>query len=131
MKVGALDVFGKRVLRIEADALTRIFEAFSQTREGAAAGGTGLGLAISRHLIQTMGDELKVESTPRQGSRFYFALPLVRPSDDWIAADEPEDTTEPSLDARLAPGQGIAHGVAVLGQRGDRRDGDEGGVGWL
>jgi len=97
---------------IEAEALTRIFEAFSQTREGAAAGGTGLGLAISRHLIQTMGDELKVVSAPGQGSRFYFALPLVKPTDDWISADEPETAMEPSLDSRLAPGEDLTAVVA-------------------
>ena len=62
---------------IEPEALGRIFDAFTQTRAGAAAGGTGLGLAISRHLIRTMGDELRVESTPGAGSRFSFALALV------------------------------------------------------
>ncbi len=65
---------------IEPDAITRIFEAFNQTRDGAAAGGTGLGLTISRHLVQTMGDELRVESTPGRGSRFHFALPLSAPT---------------------------------------------------
>jgi PAS domain S-box-containing protein len=92
---------------IAPEALTKIFEAFNQTREGAAAGGTGLGLAISRHLIETMGDELKVESTRGQGSRFYFVLPLVKPADDRIADDEPEASMEPALDARLAPGQDL------------------------
>jgi two-component system sensor histidine kinase/response regulator len=97
---------------IAPDAVVRIFEAFHQTREGAAAGGTGLGLAISRHLIQTMGDELRVESTPGQGSRFYFALPLVRPTDDLGAMDDDVDSQEPSLDARLAPGQDLMALVA-------------------
>ena len=73
---------------IEPEAISRIFDAFNQTREGAAAGGTGLGLTISRHLIQTMGDELRVESTPGRGSRFYFALPLVVADDDRGVADD-------------------------------------------
>jgi two-component system sensor histidine kinase/response regulator len=97
---------------IAPEALTKIFEAFSQTREGAAAGGTGLGLAISRQLIQTMGAELEVESTPGQGSRFYFVLPLVRPADDRTAEDEPDSNLEPSLDARLVPGQDLTALVA-------------------
>jgi len=97
---------------IAPEALVRIFEAFNQTREGAAAGGTGLGLAISRHLIQTMGDELKVESTPGQGSRFYFALPLVRATDGPGAIDDDVESEEPSLDARLAPGQDLMALVA-------------------
>jgi PAS domain S-box-containing protein len=91
---------------IEADALGRIFEAFNQTAEGAAAGGTGLGLAISQHLIRTMGDELRVESTLGRGSRFYFALPLVRARAEH-ARDEEGDAGEPSLDARLAPGEDL------------------------
>ncbi len=66
---------------IEPEGLEKIFEAFTQTREGAAAGGTGLGLAISQHLITTMGDELRVESQIGHGSRFYFALPLVPAGD--------------------------------------------------
>jgi len=88
---------------IEPEALDRIFEAFTQTRAGAAAGGTGLGLTISRHLIQTMGDDLRVHSVPGQGSRFYFALPLV-PAGDGAPAHDPET---PSLDARLEPGEDL------------------------
>jgi two-component system sensor histidine kinase RpfC len=36
----------------------------------------GLGLSISRTLVQAMGSELKVESTPEQGSRFFFEVEL-------------------------------------------------------
>ena len=93
---------------IEPEGLERIFEAFTQTREGAAAGGTGLGLTISQHLIATMGDELKVESTLGHGSRFYFALPLVpapMPARrTWPTVDAGD---EPPLDARLAPGEDL------------------------
>jgi PAS domain S-box-containing protein len=91
---------------IEPEALGRIFEAFTQTREGAAAGGTGLGLTISRHLIQTMGDDLRVQSVPGEGSRFYFALPLV-PAGDGAALGATADEPEPPLDARLAPGEDL------------------------
>ena len=38
--------------------------------------GAGLGLAISHKLVQQMGGELKVESTPVQGSCFFFTLHL-------------------------------------------------------
>jgi CheY-like chemotaxis protein len=83
------------------EELTKIFEAFTQTSAGAAAGGTGLGLTISQHLLDMMGAELHVDSTVGQGSRFFFTLPLV------AAGDEANDRADgrPSLHARLAPGQ--------------------------
>jgi CheY-like chemotaxis protein len=89
---------------IEPEALSEIFEAFTQTKAGAAAGGTGLGLAISRRLLDRMGAELQVESAPGAGSRFSFALPLV-PAGEAPARDG--EAGEPSLDARLAPGQQV------------------------
>src|SRR2546426_3722779 len=36
----------------------------------------GLGLAICRKLVRAMGAELQVETAPRQGTRFFFALEL-------------------------------------------------------
>ncbi len=92
---------------IEADAQRHIFEAFTQTKAGSAAGGTGLGLTISQHLVRAMGDRLQVVSVPGRGSRFSFALPLlpaaVPAGDD--AADLALD--RPALDARLADGQSL------------------------
>jgi PAS domain S-box-containing protein len=89
---------------IEPEALTAIFEAFTQTKAGAAAGGTGLGLTISQHLLRRMGAELNVVSVLGEGSRFFFALPL-RPAGDDAALGTPLPLGQPTLDARLAPGQ--------------------------
>jgi PAS domain S-box-containing protein len=90
---------------IEPEAIADIFDAFTQTKTGAAAGGTGLGLTISQHLLRRMGAELRVESSPGVGSRFHFSLPLVVADD---AAPKQEQTgAEPPLDARLAPGQHV------------------------
>jgi two-component system, sensor histidine kinase and response regulator len=63
---------------ISQKKLETLFDHFTQadastTRE---YGGTGLGLAISHQLTQLMDSELKVESQPAVGSRFYFQLEL-------------------------------------------------------
>ena len=60
---------------IAADDLSNIFQPFvrgsNQVGEGSRAG-VGLGLAIARQLVQCMGGELSVASTPGQGSAFSF-----------------------------------------------------------
>ncbi len=67
---------------IEAEALSRIFERFTQAHADTSRryGGTGLGLSISRALVAQLGGELAVTSTLGQGSTFSFTLPLTRSS---------------------------------------------------
>ncbi len=63
---------------IPAEKQRLIFESFTQA-DGSISrkyGGTGLGLTISSRLVQMMGGELCVESSPGHGSRFHFALEL-------------------------------------------------------
>ena len=92
---------------IEPEALRAIFEAFVQTKTGAGAGGTGLGLAICDHLIRKMGGELHVESAPGEGSRFFFALPLIPALENAGSGSGEMDSAGLPLDARLAPGEDL------------------------
>lgn len=56
-----------------------IFERFKQGDDTVSRkyGGTGLGLPISRSLVELMGGELSLETTPGQGSTFIVTLPVL------------------------------------------------------
>jgi PAS domain S-box-containing protein len=55
--------------------LAQLFQPFAQVADVARReGGTGLGLAISRQLVRLMGGDIRVRSSPGEGSVFWFEI---------------------------------------------------------
>jgi len=116
-----------------------IFSPFLQadTSTSRRYGGSGLGLTISRRLVELMGGQLEVQSTPGRGSDFYFAIsfpvlpaPAVEPQPSEarrvLIADDHE-LVRSNL-ASIASGFGwqvetVASGTAALAAAGPEHDG--------
>jgi len=74
---------------ISEEGHRRLFRSFSQG-DGSATrkhGGTGLGLVISKQLTVMMGGEIGVDSSPGQGSTFWFRLRLDRQTERPVAVE--------------------------------------------
>jgi signal transduction histidine kinase len=106
---------------ISAELLPRLFEKYAQ---GGFHQGSGLGLSIAQLIVRLMGDDIKVESPYKrhtagggrggdgwvQGSRFYFAVPLLAPKQGAVGST-----------ASAVPGGGFGGAVrgAVGGNAGE------------
>ncbi|MEQ8849683.1 ATP-binding protein [Botrimarina sp.] len=64
---------------IPGEKIARVFERFYRVDEARSRemGGTGLGLSIVKHLAQSFGGSVSVDSRPKEGSRFVVTLPAA------------------------------------------------------
>ena len=66
---------------IAAEDLPYIFERYYRSRSDAGKAGTGLGLSITKAIFQQHGFRFGVQSTPGQGSVFWFTMKAPPPEE--------------------------------------------------
>ena len=86
---------------IAPDHIDNIFDRFSRSEEGGAAGGSGIGLSLVRELVRLHGGTVYAESTVGEGTTLTFTLPVTKGLTIGTAP-EPPAVTEATVDQTVA-----------------------------
>ena len=98
LQAASADVPGQLEIRVNdtgigipQERIGTLFDPFTQADSSTTRlyGGTGLGLAISKRLVELMGGSIGVETTPGNGSSFYFSLPARAVADGALPQFQP------------------------------------------
>ena len=75
---------------ISNDKFDMIYDLFRQADESFTReyGGTGIGLTIARKIVDHLGGDIWVQSTPDQGTNIYFTLPYELSESKFVEAGE-------------------------------------------
>ena len=98
---------------MDEETQARLFTAFTQADSTTTRrfGGTGLGLVISNHLVELMGGEIAVQSTPGKGTTFTVSLPFTPLPASPKSGDTPIDLS--GLSCLVLGDQELANDLAV------------------
>ena len=113
---------------IPVEVREQIFESFAQA-DGSTTrkyGGSGLGLAISKQLAELMGGGIGVESTPGQGSTFWWTMQIeiVPAQSSFLSNQALQGKRALIVDDNATNREILAHNVSAWGMS---SDGVEGG----
>jgi len=94
---------------LDAEQVASLFQPFNRLgQEGGQQEGTGIGLVVTKRLVELMGGEIGVTSSPGVGSVFWIELATTAPLAPH-APHAPEGPVEQAEDVQALPSEGEPH----------------------